>query len=67
MEGVSQLVVMVVVVVMCIKKEWNQCWSRSRTRTLKTNKSQYVIAGPLQVPPTQLLTTSSTGYCPKEK
>ena len=48
---VSQLVVK------CIKEEWNQCWSRSCTHTPKTNKSRYVIVGPLQVLPTQLLTT----------
>ena len=55
----SQLVVMVVmvVVVRCIKKEQTRCWFHSWTRTLKTKKSLYVIAGPLQVPPTQLLTT----------
>ena len=47
-----------VVVVKCIKEEQNQCWSHSWTRTPKTNKSQYVIVGPLQVPPTCLLATA---------
>ena len=54
----SQLVVMVVVVVMCIKEEWNRCWSRSRICILMMTVSRYVIAGPLQVLPTQLLTTA---------
>ena len=51
------MVVMVVVVGMCIKVKpslrWSWCW----TRIPKTKKSLYVIVGPLQVPPTQLLTT----------
>ena len=59
------MVVMVVVVGMCIKVKPSLRWSRCRTRILKMKKS-YVIVGPLQVPPTQLLTTLSTGYCPKE-
>ena len=53
---VSQLMVMVVVV-KCIKEEWNQYWSCSQTCTPKMNKSRYVIVGSLQVLPTQLLTT----------
>ena len=55
---------LVVVMVKCIKKEWNRCWSRSQTHTLKTTVFLYVIAGPLLVLPTQLLTTSD--YCPRE-
>jgi len=51
---------------MCIKVRPSLCWSQFRTHTLKMTVSQYVIAGPLQVLPTQLLTTLSTGYCPKE-
>ena len=71
MMGVSQLgwammMGVVRVVRMYIQEERNLCWFCSRTRILKTNQSRYVIVGPLQVPPTQLLTTLSTGYCPKE-
>jgi len=51
---------------MCIEVRLSLCWSQFQTRTLKTTVSRYVIAGPLQVLPTQLLTTLSTGYCPKE-
>ena len=51
----SQLVV--VVAVMYIKEKQTRCWFHSQTHTLKMKKSLYVIAGPLQVPPTQLLTT----------
>ena len=32
------------------------CWTRCRTCIPKTKESLYVIVGPLQVPPTQLLT-----------
>jgi len=63
---VMMIVVVVVGVMMCIMGERNQCWFHSQTRTPTTNKSRYVIVGPLPVLPTQLLTTSSTDYCPKE-
>ena len=51
---------------MCIEVRPSLCWSWFRTRTPKMTVSRYVIAGSLQVLPTQLLTTLSTGYCPKE-
>ena len=41
------VVVVMVVMVMCIRKEQNLCWSRSLSHTLKTKKSLYVIVGPL--------------------
>ena len=55
-------VVVMVVVVICIGEEWNSYWFCSQTHTLKTTKSQYVIAGLLLTLPTLLLTTSSTNY-----
>ena len=58
-------VMMMVVVVMCIGEEQNPYWFRSQTHTLKTTKSQYVIAGLLLILPTLLLTTLSTDYCLK--
>ena len=57
--------VRVVVVVMYIGVKPSLRWSRYRTRIPKTKKSLYVIAGPLQVPPTQFTDYLSTGYCPK--
>ena len=60
------VVVVVVVVKKCIMGVQNLCWSRSLIHTLKTTVSWYVIAGPLQVLPTQLLTTLSTDYCLNE-
>ena len=54
---------MVVVVKKCIMGVQNLCWSCSLTRTLKMTVSWYMIAGPLQVLPTQLLTTD---YCLNE-
>ena len=56
------MVVVVLEVKMCIIGERNLCWSHSQTRNPKMTVSLYVIAGPLLVPPTQLLTTSD--YCP---
>jgi len=57
----SVKVMMIVVVVsevrMYIVVELSLRWSRCQTRISKTKKSLYVITGPLQVPPTQLLTT----------
>jgi len=50
--------VVVVVVKKCIMGAQNLCWSCFLTHTLKTTVSWYVIAGPLQVLPTQLLTTA---------
>ena len=41
-------------------------WSRCRTRIPKTKKSLYMIAGPLQVPPTQLPTTCLLATALKE-
>ena len=49
--------IVVGVVMIYIKKEQNLCWFRSRTHTLTTTVSQYVITGPLLVLPTQLLIT----------
>ena len=60
------MVVVTVVMVMCIREEWNLCWFHPQACIPMTTISQYVIAGPLQVLPTQLLTTLSTGYCPKK-
>ena len=40
-----------------IKEEQNLCWFCSRTYILKMTVSRYIIAGPLLVLPTQLLTT----------
>jgi len=54
---VMVMTMVVVVVKKCIMGVQNLCWSHSLIRTLKTTISQYVIAGPLQVLPTQLLTT----------
>ena len=52
---------MIVVVVwemkIYIRVKLSPCWSRFQTHIQKTKKSLYVIAGPLQVLPTQLLTT----------
>jgi len=55
------MMVVVVMVRMCILEELNLCWFRPQTRTPKTTVSLYVIAGPLLVLPTQLLTTSNYG------
>jgi len=63
---VITMVMTMVVVKKCIMRAQNLCWSRSLIRTLKTTVSQYVIAGPLQVLPIQLLTTLSTDYCLNE-
>ena len=52
------VMVMTMVVKKCIMGAQNLCWSRSLIHTLKTTVSQYVIVGPLQVLPTQLLTTA---------
>ena len=60
------VVVVVVVVKKCIMGVQNLCWSRSLIHTLKMTVSRYVIAGPFQVLPTQLLTTLSTDYCLNE-
>ena len=57
MESVM-IVVVVVMVGMYILGELNLCWFRSWTRILMMTVSWYVIAGPLQVLPTQLLTTA---------
>jgi len=56
------MVVVVLEVKMCIMGEQNLCWSHSQTRIPKMTVSLYVIADPLLVLPTQLLTTSD--YCP---
>ena len=56
------VVVVIVVMVICIRGEQNPCWFHSLSRILKMTVSLYVIAGPLLVLPTQLLTTSN--YCP---
>jgi len=58
-------VMMMVVMVIYIGKEQNLCWFHSQTHTLKTTKSQYVIAGLLLTLPTLLLTILSTDYCLK--
>jgi len=58
--------VVVMVVWMYIMEERNLCWFHSWTRIPKTKISLYMIAGPLFVLPTQLLTTLSTDYCPNE-
>ena len=63
---VMVMTMVVVVVKKCIMGVQNLCWSRFLIHTLKTTVSQYVIAGPLQVLPTQLLTTLSTDYCLNE-
>ena len=60
------IVVVVMVVMMYIGEEWNLCWFHSLTHTLKMTVSQYMIASPLLVLSTQLLTTLSTDYCPNE-
>ena len=56
--------VVVMVVMMYTGEEQNPCWFHSLTHTLKTTVSQYMLAGPLLVLPTQLLTTSD--YCPNK-
>ena len=57
-------VVVMVVMVICIRGEQNPYWFHSLSRIPKMTVSLYVIAGPLLVLPTQLLTTSD--YCPSE-
>ena len=57
MESVM-IVVVVVMVEMYILGKLNLCWFRSRTHILMMTVFRYVIAGPLQVLPTQLLTTA---------
>ena len=57
MERVNVIVVVAREVKMYIRVKLSLCWSRFQTRIPKMKKSLYVIAGPLQVPPTQLLTT----------
>ena len=52
------IVVVVVMVGMYILGELNLCWFHSRTCILMMTVSQYMIAGPLQVLATQLLTTA---------
>ena len=56
------VVVVIVVIVIYIRGEQNPCWFHSLSHILKMTVSLYVIAGPLLVLPTQLLTTSN--YCP---
>ena len=56
------VVVVMVVIVICIRGEQNPCWFHSLSHILKMTVSLYVIAGPLLVLPTQLLTSSD--YCP---
>ena len=55
-------VVVMVMMVIYIRREQNPCWFHSLSRILKITVSLYVIAGPLLVLFTQLLTTSD--YCP---
>ena len=55
-------VVVMVVMVISIRGEQNPYWFHSLSRIPKMTVSLYVIAGPLLVLPTQLLTTSN--YCP---
>ena len=55
---VMMRVVVVMVMMMYIKEERNSCWFCSWTHTPTMTVSQYVIAGPLQVLPIQLLTTA---------
>jgi len=56
---VKMMLIVVVVweVSMYIMEERNPHWFHSQTRILMTTVSWYVIAGPLQVLPTQLLAT----------
>ena len=51
-------VVVMVMMGMCIRGEQNSCWFHSLTHISKTTVSLYMIAGPLLVLPTQLLTTA---------
>ena len=53
---------MIVVMVICIRGEQNLCWFYSLSCILKMTVTLCVIAGPLLVLSTQLLTTSD--YCP---
>ena len=53
-----------VVMVIYIRGEQNPCWFHSLSCILKMTVSLYVIANPLLVLPTQLLTTSD--YCPNK-
>ena len=57
MERVNVIVVVAWEVKMCIRVKLSLCWSHFQTHIQKMKKSLYVIVGPLQVPPTQLLTT----------
>ena len=52
------IVVVVLVVMTYIRVEPSLRWSRCLIRILRMTVSRYVIAGPLQVLPTQLLTTA---------
>ena len=56
---VMMVVVVMKVVMMYTKEEWNLCWFRSQTRILMMIISQYVITGPLLILPTQLQTTTA--------
>ena len=54
---VMKMAVVVRAVKMYIKIKLSLCWSHFQTHTQKMTVSQYVIAGPLLILPTHLLTT----------
>ena len=61
------MVVVVLEVRMYIVVKPSLHWSQCQTRIPKMKKSLYVIVGPLQVLPTQLLTTCLLATALKEK